>query len=96
MGGQTRNIYMQFPRELGLATNLVGKLVRCAYGCRGAGHIWEECYRAALLAIGFVAGKAYPCCFHHVARNISVVVHGDDSTALGTDADLDFYEKSLA
>ena len=30
------------------------------------------------------------------ARDISVVVHGDDFTALGTDADLDFYEKKLA
>ena len=87
---------MRFPKELGLAPNLVGKLVRCAYGCRDAGHIWEECYRAALLSMGFVAGKGSPCCFYHKARDVSVVVHGDEFTALGTDADLDFYEKALA
>ena len=40
-GRPTRNIYMQFPRELGLAPNLDGKLVRCAYGCRDAGHTCE-------------------------------------------------------
>ena len=95
-GRPTRNIFMQFPKELGLAPNIVGKLVRCAYGCRDAGHIWEECYRAALLSMGFVAGKGSPCCFYHATRNISVVVHGDDFTALGTDDDLDVYEKGLA
>ena len=47
-GKPARNLYMAFPKEMGLAPNLVGKLVRCAYGCRDAGHIWEFCYRGAL------------------------------------------------
>lgn len=95
-GRPTRNIFMRFPKELGIAPNLVGKLIRCAYGCKDAGHIWEECYRAALLSMGFVAGKESPCCFYHKARDVSVVVYGDDFTALGTDDDLDYYEKALA
>ena len=33
----TRNLFMHLPKELGLAPNLVGGLVRCAYGCRDAG-----------------------------------------------------------
>ena len=87
---------MHLPKELGLAPNLVGRLVRCAYGCRDAGHIWELCYRSALEAIGFTTGAASPCCFYHKTRDISVVVHGDDFTALGTGADLDHYEQKLA
>ena len=38
-GKPTRNLLMHLPKELGLAPNLVGRLVRCAYGCRDAGHI---------------------------------------------------------
>ena len=38
-GRPTRNIFMPFPEELRLAAHLVARLVRCAYGCRVAGHI---------------------------------------------------------
>ena len=95
-GRPTRNLSMHFPKELGLPSNVVARLVRCAYGCRDAGHIWEVCYRSALESIGFVTGAASPSCFYQKTRDISVVVHGDDFTALGTDADLDFYETRLA
>ena len=44
---------------------------------------------------GFVTGTANPCVFHHKARDITVVVLGDDFTALGTDNDLDWYENRL-
>ena len=33
--------------------------------------------------------------FHHVDRDMSVVVHGDYFTAMGTDADLDSYTSEL-
>ena len=95
-GKPTRNLYMQFPKELGLGPNLVAKLVRCAYGCRDAGHIWELCYTSALESIGFITGAASPCCFFHPTLDVNVVVHGDDFTAMGTDKDLDHYEKDLA
>ena len=95
-GKPTRNLYMAFPKEMGLAPNLVGKLVRCAYGCRDAGHIWELCYRGALESMGFTTGAASPCCFFHPVWNVNVVVHGDDFTAMGTAEDLDRYEQELA
>ena len=88
-GKPTRNIFMMLPKELGLAPNMVGKLVRCAYGCRDAGHIWELRYRSALESMGFITGVASPCCFYHKARDVSVVVHGDDFTAIGSDSDHD-------
>ena len=84
------------PPELGLDKSVVGFLVRCAYGTRDAGSIWEETYADALVAIGFIRGSASPCCFRNEEHDVSIVVHGDDFTALGESADLDWYEKALA
>ena len=57
-GRPTRDIYMTPPRELGLPASQLAKQTRCVYGTRDAGMIWEETYRGALEAMGFVAGKA--------------------------------------
>ena len=95
-GTPKRPIFMTFPKELGLPSDKVAKLVRCVYGTRDAGAIWEDCYRDALESIGFTSGSASPCCFWHKERNLSCVVHGDDFSTLGLDADLDWLEKSLA
>ena len=95
-GKPKRPLYMSFPKELGLPSNLVAKQVRCVYGTRDAGAIWEDTYRAALEDMGFISGAGSPCCFWHEAKNISVVVHGDDFTAMGLNDDLDWYEKTLA
>ena len=94
-GVPTRNLYVRLPPELGLPRETLGKLVRCMYGTRDAGAIWETCYVDCLVQMGFVQGVASPCCFHHPKWNVSVVVHGDDFTALGTDRALDEYEKGL-
>ena len=64
-------------------------------GTRDAGAIWESCYSDALVQMGFTAGAASPCCFYHAAWGVSVVVHGDDFTALGTANALDGYEAAL-
>ena len=80
---------------MGLGKDLVGVLDRCMYGTRDAGAIWEQVYTDALVQMGFVQGVASPCCFHHPEWQISVVVHGDDFTALGTDASLQKYEDSM-
>ena len=91
-----RPVYMALPKELGLPANLVGKLVRCAYGTRDAGAIWEDTYRGALEQMGFQSGIASPCCFFHPTRALHLVVHGDDFTTLGCKADLDWMENELA
>ena len=69
--------------------------MKCVCGTRDAGMIWEETYGAALQQIGFTAGRASPCCFFHKDRSIHLVVHGDDLTAMGVRADLDWYEERL-
>ena len=95
-GTPKRDIFMSLPREMGLPSHYVAKQVKCVYGTRDAGAIWEDCYRDSMEAMGFTSGIASPCCFRHTTKAISVVVHGDDFTALGTDADLDWYEAQLA
>ena len=66
---------------------MCGRLNFSLYGTRDAASNWDECYASALIE-GFKQGLASPCVFHHVARDISTVVHGDDFTSLGTEAEL--------
>ena len=74
---------------------MVGKLVRCMYGTRDAGAIWETCYTDCLVNMGFVQGVASPCCFEHKEWKVSVAVHGDDFTALGNTQGLSKYEEGM-
>lgn len=90
-----RSLYVRFPPELGMPQNMVGKLVRCMYGTRDAGSIWEGCYTKCLVDLGFEQGVASPCCFWHPIWEVSVVVHGDDFTALGTPEGLNHYEAGM-
>ena len=46
--------------------------------------------------IGFVVGKATPCAFYHELRQLRLVVHGDDFTLLGSEADLHWFRKQIA
>ena len=42
--------------------------------------------------MGFQTGVSNPCAFYHPERDITIVVHGDDFTALATDDELNWYE----
>ena len=90
-----RTLYVRLPSELGLGKGVVGKLVRCMYGTRDAGAIWENCYTTCLTNLGFIQGASSPCCFLHPKWNVSLVVHGDDFTAVGTPESLDKYEAGM-
>ena len=87
---------MSLPKELGLPGHWVAKQVRCVYGTRDAGALWEDTYRAALEDMGFKSGIASPCIFSHADRDLVCVVHGDDFTTLGNDDNLNWYEAELA
>ena len=41
-GVPDRSLYVRFPPELGMPKTMVGKLVRCMYGTRDAGAMWES------------------------------------------------------
>ena len=90
-----REIVMTCPKELGLPPNAVAKQIRCVYGTRDAGKLWEDTYTVVLMNAGFVPGASNPCIFYHEEKDISIVVHGDDFTALGSDDALDWYEQVL-
>ena len=90
-----RAIFMRVPKELGLPPNTVARQVRCVYGTRDAGKLWEDTYTQVLEGLGFRTGLSNPCVFHHAERDIAIVVHGDDFTALATDENLDWYEGEL-
>ena len=44
---------------------------------------------------GCIQGVASPFVFHHPTRNIACSVHGDDFTAAGSKAELDWFEATL-
>ena len=46
-----RDVYMTIPKEMGLSTQFVAKQVRCVYGTRDAGAIWEDTYREAFESV---------------------------------------------
>ena len=80
-----RNMHLQFPKELGAPKGKVAHLLRCVYGTRDAGLLWEEAYARCLLQLGFTRGSTNPCCFRHEQRGLSLVV---TETTLGRREDL--------
>ena len=60
-----RDLYVRLPYELGMGKEVVGKLVRCMYGTRDAGALWEWTYTQCLLKMGFTQGRSNPCCVYH-------------------------------
>ena len=47
---------LRAPKELGLPPGMVGKLLRCAYGTRHAGALWEEHYANVRVGMCFTRG----------------------------------------
>ena len=59
------------------------KLHKSLYGMRDAALNWPQAYTDVLVKMGFVKGKASPCCFFHKKWGIRTVVHGDDFLSEG-------------
>ena len=71
------------------------KQTGCVYGTRDAGMIWKQCYHNALEGTGCTSGISNPSLFHYSDRDISVVVHGHDFTAMDTHGQHDWYTHEL-
>ena len=65
------------------------------YGTRDAAKNWQECYTGHLEAIGFSVGKANPCMFVHHARDVKLLVHGDDYVSVGSRQSLNWLKVEL-
>ena len=56
------------------------------YGTRDAAQNWAEEYSATLLKDGYERGIANPCLFFGKKENCSIMVHGDDFVAVGSES----------
>ena len=74
---------------------MCGKLIKALYGTRDAAQNWEHAYIDFLLGTGFSNGVASPCVFYHKERDVRIVVHGDDFTVLGQEAQLNWFTERV-
>ena len=87
------DVYIELPAEAGAPTGMCGKLNHWLYGFRPAAQAWESLYAQKFEEAGFERGSGSPVAFWHRDRDLSCVVHGDDFTFSGFDADLIWIEK---
>ena len=78
-----REVFVELPEEAGTDESKVGRLLTSMYGCRVAGVNWEFKICQVMIAIGFVQGRASPCIYRHLEKQLRVWVHGDDFVPLG-------------
>ena len=92
-----RPVYIEIPVEDYQPgdENLVGKLELSLYGTRDAAQNWAKEYTTFLEQLGFAAGAASPCNFVNEGKEVFVTVHGDDFTATGPQASLEWFEQKM-
>ena len=74
---------------------MCGKLKKSMYGTRDAAKNWENEYQRTMADLGFKAGKATTCAFHHKERDILAVIHGDDITVLASQGGVEWMKEQL-
>jgi hypothetical protein len=75
--------------------NMRGKLKKAMYGVSDAAQNWELEYTELMVEVGFTQGSHSACVFYHNEKSIRGVVHGDDCTALGSRAELDWLREVI-
>ena len=78
-----RKVFVELPAEACTDKSKVGRLLRSTYGCWDTGVNWEFATCQVMIAIGFVQGRASPCIYRHLEKQLRVWVHGDDFVPLG-------------
>ena len=89
-----KDIFIRLPegdREPGMG----GRLLKSMYGTQDAASNWEDCYMDFAREICFNSGIASPCVFKQKTRRLWLTVHGYDFTLLGSEEDLDWFQKEL-
>ena len=90
-----RQEYVKLPSE-DHAEGMRGLLKRAMYGTRDAAQNWESAYAELVEDLGFARGKSNPCIFWHEAREVRIVVHGDDITVFGPEDELDRFREEIS
>ena len=83
-----RPVYVKLPEEDD-EPGRCGKLNVSMYGTQDAASNWEHEYSTHLMGHGFLRAKSSSCVFWSPRTGVRCVVHGDDFTFAGTDAELD-------
>ena len=89
-----RELFVELPPEI-RKPGRCGRLKRCLYGTRDAPALWEAYLASELVKHGFVRGAASSCVFRHALRDLQCVVHGDDFTFCGCEADLQWATQQM-
>ena len=82
------DIYVELLAESNGDRQVCGKLNFWLYGFRPAAAAWEDLYSQKLVEAGFKRGDSCGVVFDHMKRDLQCVVHGDDFTFAGVEADL--------
>ena len=92
-----RDVYVRLPPEDPRADQpgVCGKLNRTMYGTLDAAQSWGDHYSDLLVKAGFTRGAASPCHFYHAARDIPVLVHGDDFVTAADDQQIKWLDDLL-
>ena len=67
---------------------MCGELLMSMYGTRDAALNWASEYSHTLTQSGYVQGQSNACLFYNPKTDVSILVHGDDFVAIGTDSGL--------
>ena len=67
-----RKVFVELPAKAGAGKGKVGRLLQSMYGCRDAGVNWEFAICQVMIAIGFVQGRASPCIYRHLDKQLGV------------------------
>ena len=89
-----REVYVDLPPEQSVP-GMCSRLNRCLYGTRDAPARWEAFLAEQLALMGFIRGKASPCCFQHASRDLRCIVHGDDFVFVGPDPELKWVTRQM-
>ena len=90
-----RPIFVELPPEVA-RPGFCARLKRCLYGTRDAPKRWEAYAATVMAKLGFVRGRASPCCFSHPARGLRCVLHGDDFVLAGSPKELTWVKAAMS
>jgi hypothetical protein len=75
--------------------DMVGYLTKSLYGTRDAAYNFQKEVSTKLKQCGFTQGKYNPCTYHHKARGLICMVHGDDFVTVGSREDCKWFKRKL-
>ena len=89
-----RLVYVRRPSDV-CGPEMCGRLNKAIYGCRDAAQCWEAEITDFFTSVGFTPGIGSPVLFVNLTRELRVTIHGDDITALGSEANLLWLKQQL-